>query len=248
MTAPCLLRASRRSHWSGARRLKPSSDCCSHPGGGFCIFALVAAVAAIALFRWLARRSARTLGMPDEEQPIATWNGGLRTRTMNATGGTARPELFDWGIRVRRPWRWLLPAWEAHYGELAKTELIKFPVANPGVLMRTSSSAVPLVFVSFRGAVTAVCAAPNGGVWCGRRQRRLMPIRSSWRAGATRASQLAASAGLSLRSRMSAGRMCAYVLPALQVNRPRGGWRTRVRVPSSGWISPPDWRVANRLH
>lgn len=123
------------------------------PGTAFGIFALVAAVAAIAFFRWLARRSARTLGMPDEGPPIATWNGGLRTRTMNATGGTARLELFDWGIRVRGrgPWRWLLHAWEARYGELAKAQLIKFPVANPGVLMRTSSSAVPLVFVTFRG-------------------------------------------------------------------------------------------------
>jgi hypothetical protein len=70
-------------------------------GTAFGIFALVAAVAAIAFFRWLARRSARTLDMPDEGPAIATWNGGLRTRTMSATGGTARLELSDWGIRVR---------------------------------------------------------------------------------------------------------------------------------------------------
>jgi hypothetical protein len=59
-------------------------------------------------------------------------------------------ELFDWGVRVhgRGLWRWLLPTWEVRYAELSMAQLIKFPIANSGVLMRTSGPIVPLVFVA----------------------------------------------------------------------------------------------------
>jgi len=113
----------------------------------------VGAVVAIAFFVRLARGSRRTLAMPDEGLPVAAWSGGLRTRTISATGGIVRLEMFSWGIRVRGrgPVRWLVPVWEVRYEELVKAQLVTFPVANRGVLMRTGGSAVPLVFITLRG-------------------------------------------------------------------------------------------------
>jgi hypothetical protein len=117
------------------------------------ICALLAAVVGGIILRRMHRPSARTLTVPDAGPPIAVWTGGMKTRSVNSTGGTARLELFDWGIRVRGlgPWRWLLPVWEARYEELTAAQMIKFPIANPGVLMHTSGAPVPLVFVTFRG-------------------------------------------------------------------------------------------------
>jgi hypothetical protein len=127
------------------------------------VIALVIVVAAITLFRRRSAKSSRTVSVP-EETPAAVWKGGLRTQTVNATSGTARLELFDWGVRVRGRglWRVLLPTWEARYRELATAQLIKWPIANSGVLMRTDGSAAPLVFVTLRDREVLDALAARG--------------------------------------------------------------------------------------
>lgn len=128
----------------------------SPPGGSVSfgsIFTLtVTALLVVTWFRrlrWAADKPDRTLGMPDTPV-IAAWYGGLRTSTINCTARAAYLELFDWGVRLhgRGLWRWLLPTWEVRYAELSMAQLIKFPIAHSGVLMRTNGPIVPLVFAA----------------------------------------------------------------------------------------------------
>jgi len=130
---------------------------------GIVAFAVVAGT--VALFRSRSAKSSRTIAAP-EELPVAVWKGGLRTHNVNATSGTARLEMFDWGVRVRVRgrglWKVLLPTWEARYSELATAQLIEWPVANHGVLMRSDSSVAPLVFVTLRDREVLEALAARG--------------------------------------------------------------------------------------
>ena len=111
--------------------------------------ALLVVVVTIIFFRRLSFRTARTLTVPTGT-PAVSWRGGVKTRTVYGAGKVVRLELFDWGVRVRSTglFRWLRFTWEARYAELAKAQLIRYPVANRGVLLRTGGSAAPLVFVT----------------------------------------------------------------------------------------------------
>jgi hypothetical protein len=73
---------------------------------------------------------------------------------MAGTGKVASLELFDWGVRVRSRglFCWLPLKWEVRYDELVKAQLVRFPIANRGVLLLTDGSVVPLVFTTFRGS------------------------------------------------------------------------------------------------
>jgi hypothetical protein len=132
-------------------------------GIGLGIFAFAVVAGTVALFRRRSAKSSRTIAVP-AEAPTAAWKGGLRTQTVNATSGTATLELFDWGVRVRGRgfWQVLLPAWEARYGELAIAQLIEWPIANHGVLMRAGSSVAPLVFVTLRDREILEALAARG--------------------------------------------------------------------------------------
>ena len=48
--------------------------------------------------------------------------------------------------------RWLAPAWEARYGELAGAQLVWVPIASRGVYVRTANPADSIVFWSRRGS------------------------------------------------------------------------------------------------
>jgi hypothetical protein len=116
------------------------------------IIAAAVVAATVAAFRGQSAKSTRRVSAI-EEVAAAAWKGGLRTRTVNSTAGTARLELFGWGVRVRGRglWQALLPTWEVRYGELTAVHLIEWPLGNSGVMLRADGSAVPLVFFTFRG-------------------------------------------------------------------------------------------------
>jgi hypothetical protein len=64
---------------------------------------------------------------------------------VNSAGKIVRLELFDWGVQVRSIglFTWLGFTWQVRYAELATAQLIRYPVANRGVLLRTDGSARP---------------------------------------------------------------------------------------------------------
>jgi hypothetical protein len=118
-------------------------------------FGIVAAALVPTMIVLVRRRSAtssRTVSAP-EETPAAVWKGGMKSRTVSATSGTARLEMLGWGVRVRGRglWRALLPIWEARYGELTIARIVEWPVGNRGVIFHANGPAVPLVFVTLRG-------------------------------------------------------------------------------------------------
>lgn len=118
----------------------------------FPVIGIVGAAAGIFFFRGAAAGSTRALAMP-ATPPLASWRGGLRTRTLSGSIGTARLELFEWGARVRTSglFGWLGLNWEVRYSELVQARLITYPIANRGVLLRTDGSAVPVAFTTFHG-------------------------------------------------------------------------------------------------
>ena len=80
--------------------------------------------------------------------------GGLCSTASNAIWPLARLELLDWGIRVRgriRGLRWLVPAWEATYGDLTGAQLICAPIASRGVYLQAANAADSIIFWSRRG-------------------------------------------------------------------------------------------------
>jgi hypothetical protein len=86
--------------------------------------------------------------------PERGFTGGLWSAAGNAIWPLARLELLDWGVRVRgsaRGLRWLVPGWEARYGELTGAQLVWVPIASRGVYLRTASAGDSIVFWSRRG-------------------------------------------------------------------------------------------------
>src|SRR5580658_2784595 len=101
----------------------------------YAICALAIVIGTVMFFRAQSSKSGRSISAP-KESPVAVWTCGLKTGSIGSTWGTARLELFSWGIRVRGLglWRPILPSWEARYAELLSAQLVKWPIANSGVL------------------------------------------------------------------------------------------------------------------
>src|ERR1700685_3062594 len=87
----------------------------------FPVIGLAGAATGMIAFRRLAAAASRALAMPTTP-PLASWGGGIRTRTLSGSLGTARLEMFEWGARVRTcgPFGWLGLNWEVRYSEIAQ--------------------------------------------------------------------------------------------------------------------------------
>ncbi len=104
--------------------------------------ALVAALAVISVagvVTWVRRAgsSARILDMPagDLERLFV---GDVMRKHVITSGGLARLEMLDWGVRVRGAFfsRWLVATWEATYEELAIAELVSTRYSRIAVWFR----------------------------------------------------------------------------------------------------------------
>ena len=71
-------------------------------------------------------------------------------RSAITSGGLARLEFFDWGVRLRgvAVSRWLVPTWEARYDELGLAELVKLPFSRIGVWFRVRGEAGGIGFLT----------------------------------------------------------------------------------------------------
>ena len=101
---------------------------------------VVLAVAAIAgLAVWIRRTAScgRTTDAPAGEL-TRSFSGDVMCRSAITSGGLARLEFFDWGVRLRGVVvsRWIVPTWEARYDELDIAQLVKLPYSRIAVWLR----------------------------------------------------------------------------------------------------------------
>lgn len=117
--------------------------------GGFVVFFTWV----ILVLRRLAATSDRVVLSSPEQTAEMKFLGGVLARTLNATWGLARLELFDWGVQVRgtKLVIWLIPTWQARYQEIANAQLVTVPVANKGVRLQLCNGGDPVIFWTCRG-------------------------------------------------------------------------------------------------
>lgn len=114
---------------------------------------VLALAAATGLFIWIRRAAscARVIDAPGGE-PEKSVPGGVMCKHLITSGSLARLELFDWGVRVRGTVisRWLVPTWEARYGDLAIAELVTLPHSRIAVWLRLRGEPDGMAFLSGR--------------------------------------------------------------------------------------------------
>jgi hypothetical protein len=113
---------------------------------------VVLAVAAITgLAVWIRRTAAcgRTTDAPAGEL-TRSFAGDVMCRPAITSGGLARLEFFDWGVRLRgiAVSRWMVPTWEARYDELAVAELVKLRFSRIAVWFRVRGGAGGIGFLT----------------------------------------------------------------------------------------------------
>jgi hypothetical protein len=116
------------------------------------VLALSASVVGVRWVRHVFAESAREIAMPDATLEIA-FLGGLRSGSMSATWPLVRLECFDWGIRLRgsaRPWRRLIPTWEARYADLAIVQLVSS--MSTGIRFAATGRTNAVVFWTFKSS------------------------------------------------------------------------------------------------
>src|SRR5262249_20142764 len=71
-------------------------------------------------------------------------------RSAITSGGFARLEFFDWGVRLRgvAVSRWLVPTWEARYDELDIAERVKLRFSRIAVWLRVRGETGGIGFLS----------------------------------------------------------------------------------------------------
>lgn len=116
------------------------------------LLAVVLAVGLIvSLIVWIRRTAScgRTTDVPSGERK-RSYVGDVMCRSAITSGGFARLEFFDWGVRLRgiAVSRWIVPTWEARYDELALAELVKLRFSRIAVWLRVRGEAGGIGFLS----------------------------------------------------------------------------------------------------
>lgn len=114
------------------------------------VFVLLCA-AGIAMWIPLAATNRRTIGAPPGEL-TELFRGGVMARHVITSGSLARLEFFDWGVRLRGTVisGWIVPTWEARYGELGRAELVALPASRIAVWLRIRDEQDAIAFLSER--------------------------------------------------------------------------------------------------
>lgn len=97
---------------------------------------------AITIWIRLAGANTRRIEPPAGELEDLFW-GDVMCRHVITSGGMARLEFFDWGVRLRGTFisRWIVPTWEARYAELATARLATLPHSRTAVWLRLKDEA-----------------------------------------------------------------------------------------------------------
>jgi hypothetical protein len=120
------------------------------------VLIVVLALAAITgVTVWIRRAAScgRTTDVPPGEL-TRSWVGDVMCRSVLTSGGFARLELFDWGVRLHGVpvlSSWIVPTWEARYNELALAELVTLRYSRIAVWLRVRGEAGGIGFLSHFG-------------------------------------------------------------------------------------------------
>jgi hypothetical protein len=118
------------------------------------LIAVLVVLAVISLVRWSrrARAGARRAG-DDLGELQRSFLGGVMSRAVITSGPLVRLDVLDGGVRLQGTiWsRWLVPAWEARYDELAIAERVTTPFSRTAVWLRLRGSEDGIGFLSSYG-------------------------------------------------------------------------------------------------
>jgi hypothetical protein len=115
------------------------------------LIVVLAVAAIVGLVVWIRRTAScgRTTDAPAGEL-TRSFTGDVMCRSAITSGGFARLEFFDWGMRLRGVIvsRWIVPTWEARYDELDIAELVKLPYSRIAVWLRVRGEAGGIGFLT----------------------------------------------------------------------------------------------------
>jgi hypothetical protein len=113
------------------------------------VLLVLAAVVGLVVWTRRAASCSRTIDVAPGE-PARSFAGDVLCRSTVTSGGLARLEFFDWGVRLRGTAvsRWIVPTWEARYDELAIAELVTLRFSRIAVWLRVRGEAGGIGFLS----------------------------------------------------------------------------------------------------
>ena len=118
---------------------------------GTLLIVVLALAAIVGLTVWIRRTMScgRTADAPSGDL-ARIYNGDVMCRSAIFSGGLARLEFFDWGVRLRgiAVSRWIVPTWEARYDELAMAELVKLRFSRIAVWFKVRGEAGGIGFLT----------------------------------------------------------------------------------------------------
>jgi hypothetical protein len=119
------------------------------------LLGLIVILAVIGVATWIRRARAcqRIIDPPAPAgEPELVCYGGVMCRGLITSGGLARLDLLDWGVRMRGipVARWIVPRWEARYAELAIAELVATQFSRIAVWFRVQGEPGGIGFLTER--------------------------------------------------------------------------------------------------